>query len=103
MPRRFVKTKKRATLTTIVILLLIYTAMSLFNKFINAIYVTQNGFQMGSYHPWTFWISLVAGIIWMAAARLRKLGLWWYIPGILGIIYAVYMLAGGIIYGGWLI
>lgn len=101
MSRNPLKTKKRATLTAIILLLGIYTILSLVNKGINALYVTQNGFQMVSYHPWTFYISLAAGIIWMAAAKLKKLGIWWYIPGILGIIYAVYMLCGGIIYGGW--
>jgi hypothetical protein len=101
MPKRIVNTKKKATLTTIIILLGIYTALNLFNKFLNAIWVAQNGFTMSSYHPWTFYISLVGGGLWLAAAKLRKLGIWWYVPGILGIVYAVYMLLGGIIYGGW--
>lgn len=102
MPKRFVKTKKRATITTVVILLAIYTAANLLNKFLNAIYVTQNNFQMMSYHPWTFWISLAGGIVWITAAKIRRLGIWWSIPGILGIIYAVYMIFGGYLVG-WFI
>ena len=99
MPKRLFKTKKRATTTTIIALLLFYTALNLFNKALNAIYVFENGFQMVSYHPWTFWISLTAGVIWLVAARLRKLGIWWYIPGVLGLLYAIFMITGGYLQG----
>ena len=101
LPKRLLKTKKRATVTTIIILLGIYTILNIFNKIINAYYVAQNGFQMASYHPWTFWISLIGSILWLTATKLKGLRAWWYIPGILGIIYALYMLLGGIIVGGW--
>lgn len=101
MPKRLVKTKKR-TLTTIVIILGIYTVLNLFNKFINAWWVSQNGFEMTSYHPWTFYVSLVGGGLWLVASRLRKLGIWWYVPGILGVVYAVYMILGGAL-SGWFV
>lgn len=103
MPKRLFKTKKRAGITMVLIFLAVYTLLGVFNKFLNAIWMYENGFQMASYHPATFWISIIAGLLWFAAAWIRKLGIWWYVPGILGVIYAVYMLLGGIIYGGWLI
>jgi len=95
------KKKIVGTTATIAILLGIYAITNAINKLLNAHYVMQNGFQMTSYHPLTFWISLGAGIIWLIAAKLKKLKIWWYIPGILGVIYATYMLFGGIIYGGY--
>lgn len=99
MPKRLIKTRRRAGTTTIIALLAMYTILNLFNKGLNASHVAQNGFQMGSYHPWTFWIALIGGIIWLVASWKRKLGIWWFVPGVLGVIYAVYMIAGGYLIG----
>jgi hypothetical protein len=96
------KRKKIGGISLVLILLGIYTVLNLFNKAINAVYVAQNGFQMISYHPWTFWISLIGGALWIFTVRYAGRRWRWTIVGWLGIAYAIFMLLGGALHG-WFI